>query len=115
MTSMPASRSALAITLAPRSWPSRPGLATKTRIFFSLISPVLLQRTEWPIASNVGPQFSIAEKIFTGRLQGPDHVRKAGVIQKRNAIITDREFVKVLYAELQFTQLILNHAFLVGV
>src|SRR5437879_2286110 len=37
MTSMPASRSARAITLAPRSWPSRPGLATKTRIFGSAI------------------------------------------------------------------------------
>src|SRR5207245_1193184 len=32
MTSMPASRSARAITLAPRSCPSRPGLATSTRI-----------------------------------------------------------------------------------
>src|SRR5215472_12947063 len=32
MTSMPASRSARAITLAPRSWPSRPGLAISTRI-----------------------------------------------------------------------------------
>src|SRR5476649_502670 len=35
MTSMPASRSARAMILAPRSWPSRPGLATTTRIFFS--------------------------------------------------------------------------------
>src|SRR5665213_2237891 len=33
MTSMPASRSARAMILAPRSWPSRPGLATTTRIF----------------------------------------------------------------------------------
>src|SRR5262245_18414786 len=32
MTSMPASLSALATTLAPRSCPSRPGLATRTRI-----------------------------------------------------------------------------------
>src|ERR1700730_230584 len=32
---MPASRSARAITLAPRSWPSRPGLATRTRILGS--------------------------------------------------------------------------------
>src|SRR5690348_7260497 len=32
MTSMPASRRARAITLAPRSWPSSPGLATTTRI-----------------------------------------------------------------------------------
>src|SRR5581483_870096 len=31
MTSMPASRSARATTLAPRSWPSRPGLAMRTR------------------------------------------------------------------------------------
>src|ERR1700682_2644115 len=32
MTSMPASRSARAITLAPRSCPSSPGFATNTRI-----------------------------------------------------------------------------------
>src|ERR1700691_2036114 len=32
MTSMPASRNARAIIFAPRSWPSRPGLATTTRI-----------------------------------------------------------------------------------
>src|SRR5829696_1185836 len=31
MTSIPASRSARAMILAPRSWPSRPGLATTTR------------------------------------------------------------------------------------
>src|SRR5216683_2513206 len=31
MTSKPASRRARATTLAPRSWPSRPGLATSTR------------------------------------------------------------------------------------
>src|SRR6266403_2369384 len=34
-TSMPASRRARAIIFAPRSWPSRPGLAINTRIFFS--------------------------------------------------------------------------------
>src|SRR4051812_4090049 len=33
MTSMPASRSARAMIFAPRSCPSRPGLATTTRIF----------------------------------------------------------------------------------
>src|SRR3954447_9892217 len=32
MTSMPASRSARAMIFAPRSWPSRPGFATTTRI-----------------------------------------------------------------------------------
>src|ERR1700760_234642 len=35
MTSIPASRSARAMIFAPRSCPSRPGLATTTRIFFS--------------------------------------------------------------------------------
>src|SRR6266576_3631539 len=39
MTSMPASRSARAMTLAPRSCPSRPGLATSTRIFCSATPP----------------------------------------------------------------------------
>src|SRR3981081_3370938 len=33
---MPASRSARAMIFAPRSWPSRPGLATTTRILFWL-------------------------------------------------------------------------------
>ena len=36
MTSMPASRSARAITFAPRSCPSRPGFAITTRIFFAI-------------------------------------------------------------------------------
>src|SRR5437016_3624097 len=36
MTSMPASRSARAITFAPRSCPSSPGLATKTLIFLEV-------------------------------------------------------------------------------
>src|SRR5918997_1585946 len=36
MTSIPASRSARAMIFAPRSCPSRPGLATTTRIFFVL-------------------------------------------------------------------------------
>src|ERR1700735_4768444 len=41
MTSIPASRSARAITFAPRSCPSRPGLATSTRIFTSAIDHYL--------------------------------------------------------------------------
>src|SRR6267143_1905059 len=36
MTSMPASRNARATTLAPRSWPSSPGFAIRTRIFFAI-------------------------------------------------------------------------------
>src|ERR1051325_3199266 len=37
MTSLPASRSARAMTFAPRSCPSSPGFATRTRIFLSVI------------------------------------------------------------------------------
>src|SRR5581483_10187997 len=37
MTSMPASRSARAMTLAPRSWPSRPGFAMTTLSFFAMM------------------------------------------------------------------------------
>src|SRR3712207_2959611 len=37
MTSIPASRSARAMIFAPRSWPSRPGFATTTRIFLVLV------------------------------------------------------------------------------
>src|SRR6185437_8539596 len=41
MTSTPASRSARATTFAPRSWPSRPALATMTRILPSVsVTPV---------------------------------------------------------------------------
>src|SRR5947209_912513 len=48
---MPASRRARAMILAPRSWPSRPGLATTTRIFFSVevdMGPAILKR--WRLA-----------------------------------------------------------------
>src|SRR5579871_5828542 len=46
MTSMPASRRARAITLAPRSWPSSPGLATSTRILrSSAIEPFIKPQT----------------------------------------------------------------------
>src|SRR5580704_11183337 len=43
MTSMPASRSARAIILAPRSCPSSPGLAINTRIFRCDMRPRILQ------------------------------------------------------------------------
>src|ERR1019366_1490072 len=47
MTSTPASRSALATTFAPRSWPSRPGLAMTTRM---LLTTCLLSAPRWPYA-----------------------------------------------------------------
>src|SRR5438445_10011118 len=43
MTSIPASRNARATTFTPRSWPSRPGFAMRTRIFFG-IGPSVEQR-----------------------------------------------------------------------
>src|SRR5258705_3696794 len=51
MTSMPASRSAAATTLAPRSWPSRPGLATRTRM--GRIVPINLAGA--PLARQLAP------------------------------------------------------------
>src|SRR2546427_10565166 len=50
MTSKPASRSARATILAPRSCPSRPGLATTSRIFRSLRSGAVRARA-WPAQS----------------------------------------------------------------
>src|SRR5881227_2180830 len=45
MTSIPASRSARAMILAPRSCPSRPGLATTTRILRSEAITSIIRRT----------------------------------------------------------------------
>src|SRR3954447_15981299 len=55
MTSIPASRSARATTFAPRSWPSRPGLATTTRIREPMCTnlqrrPPPVRRTRLPVA-----------------------------------------------------------------
>src|SRR5436190_466320 len=52
MTSMPASRSALATTLAPRSCPSSPGLATTTRMRPCATVPLPLS------PSPAGPRFA---------------------------------------------------------
>src|SRR5450759_2387651 len=54
MTSMPASMKALARTLAPRSCPSRPGFATRTLIFSSMVSS--LERRVRPILAEHGAQ-----------------------------------------------------------
>src|SRR5664279_5242451 len=54
MTSMPASMKALARTLAPRSCPSRPGFATRTLIFSSMVSS--LERHVRPILAEHGAQ-----------------------------------------------------------
>src|SRR5581483_1681629 len=51
MTSMPASRSARATTLTPRSWPSRPTFASSTRI--GALTTVVLAL----LASRAGPSW----------------------------------------------------------
>src|SRR4030095_6988663 len=64
MTSMPAARRARAMTLAPRSWPSRPGLAISTRILFSgILFCVLLQAK---VKSGDGDFFVGAESVAHG-------------------------------------------------
>src|SRR5690348_11639339 len=60
MTSMPASRSARAITFAPRSCPSSPGFATSTRIFCSLAIVVL--------GTQLGYNNARAESVISLRL-----------------------------------------------
>src|SRR5579872_4749498 len=59
MTSTPASRNARATTFAPRSWPSRPGLAMTTRMLLIYCPPP---------AHGPGPAASLA---VTGRVAAP--------------------------------------------
>src|SRR5215218_5146470 len=56
MTSMPASRSALATTLAPRSCPSSPGLATTTRMRPCATVPA-------PLSMPAGPRFAARPRL----------------------------------------------------
>src|SRR5579864_6279018 len=72
MTSMPASRRARAMILAPRSWPSRPGLAINTLIFFSIVPFVRrgslflcgLYKSPLPGSWPSNPGFAIKTLIF---------------------------------------------------
>src|SRR5689334_20291021 len=66
MTSMPASRKARAITLAPRSCPSRPGLATRTRILRSI------------------REFAITFTLTTTIRRVPDRFRKLRAVHRRS-------------------------------
>src|SRR5260370_7532421 len=68
MTSIPASRNARAITLAPRSCPSSPGLATNTRIGLFIQS----DRARFPIGAEHIPQ-SVTD--FTERRVSADGVQ----------------------------------------
>src|SRR5437867_3680267 len=70
MTSMPASRRARAITFAPRSWPSSPGLATSTRIGGRMV-----RGGSFRVRAEDGPQ-RVAD--FAQRRVGADGVQQAG-------------------------------------
>src|SRR5204863_9593321 len=66
MTSIPASRSARAMTLAPRSWPSSPGFAMMTRSFRFAIP---LERVRSIPISAGGPPFAMPICTFICKLQ----------------------------------------------
>src|SRR2546428_10157722 len=68
MTSIPASRRARAMILAPRSWPSRPGLATTTRIFFCAVGADIVEGRP---AGGRGGGDSKATKNEGARRSGP--------------------------------------------
>src|SRR5438105_4709761 len=72
MTSMPASRSAMATTLAPRSWPSRPGLATRTRMGLAIMRLDVLDQPCWRLAKVL----RCAQDDMNRRLARLDYARR---------------------------------------
>src|SRR5258708_5788334 len=70
MTSIPASRRARAMILAPRSWPSRPGLATTTRI--------LRVDAVWFILELAGGLAWVAAGLKAQAGAGADRIVRAG-------------------------------------
>src|SRR5690242_19698038 len=84
MTSIPASRKARAITFAPRSCPSRPGLATSTRILDSIFS---LETEVLPIRRSglLGRAVHLA-LVYTGLAAGGGHAAKAGILRSKRRL-----------------------------
>src|SRR5438874_5674157 len=84
MTSMPASRSARAMIFAPRSWPSRPGLAINTRIFRSVIFRSLLRiaelREDDDVVIGTLAKKVAAEATLLYETEGFQHVLRAVVV-----------------------------------
>src|SRR5262245_54227945 len=82
MTSIPASRSARAMIFAPRSCPSRPGLATTTRIFLVEVEADIAASVgeRPPAAARCGPRRAVETAsgraaLSSGDLQAHPHVR----------------------------------------
>src|SRR5687767_9388199 len=99
MTSIPASRKARAITFAPRSWPSRPGFATSTLIFRSLMLVTITILTQKPPQQTVGPdkwtKLSPCEQETARGFVRSDYVSKAVVILEFDTALPDRKSVEI--------------------
>src|SRR5271157_3722740 len=78
---MPASRSARAITFAPRSWPSRPGLAMRTRIRLSGMG--------W--CQRVGKHTSGLPQVYKEILE--QAVEFVGVIHEKRVAVARKDFI----------------------
>src|SRR5215203_4816837 len=85
MTSMPASRSARAMIFAPRSCPSRPGLATTTRIFLLLeaaaMPPILWLARHPELHLHVRLVDRADDRVRPGAAQGL--AVRAGALERR--------------------------------
>src|SRR5512139_972783 len=68
MTSIPALRSLCTITFAPTSWPSRPGLAIKTRMGLRSVIPDSFCNPDGEFLKSNGPRFLVfSENLFQRR------------------------------------------------
>src|ERR1051325_9565114 len=107
MTSMPASRRARAITLAPRSCPSRPGLATNTRIFLSAMPCIVALANElpqWSITLNERLQLCVGEEIPALGFECLNYMRVTSVVKKRHTFTSNREIIEI--CQLKFKRLL---------
>src|SRR5919205_427048 len=84
MTSMPASRSARAMILAPRSCPSRPGFATTTRIFPAIApEPTSEDRRLAPRAPDLAQRVAHLAHRHVGTRAGEDRLHEVAVVARR--------------------------------
>src|SRR5687767_9008407 len=95
MTSIPASRSARAMIFAPRSWPSRPGFATTTRIFLLAIGaagyPVARRlpadASGWTRLAGVGPAVHGDPQQDHQRAEYEQRSRVGPAVRKRGYVV----------------------------
>src|SRR6516162_3253495 len=70
MISYPASRRARATTLAPRSWPSRPGLAMSIRTFGVSTADIIPQRLQAGQDSKSSEQIELLGLLWRAKISG---------------------------------------------